>query len=184
MPNWCENNITISHKDKKKITEIAEVCMRDNPRLFNFIKPEPDWLNTPNNKGDLPKLKDIKNSEGEFVMQVKEFPDGTVDERWYDWNYDNWGTKWDIHEFHQETFPIDNHGGEYHLEMGFDTAWCPPIAIYETLKEKGFYIYADYIERGMGYVGTWIDGEDLQYKFDDESMPKELKEMVEIPGYF
>tara|TARA_R100001443_G_scaffold60128_2_gene70485 strand:+ start:816 stop:1367 length:552 start_codon:yes stop_codon:yes gene_type:complete len=177
MPNWCENNITISHKDKKKITEIAEVCMRDNPRLFNFIKPEPDWAKTPNDKGELPKSKDVKNEKGEIIFLRKEFPDGTPDERWYDWNCDNWGTKWDIYEFHQETFPIDNHGGEYHLEMGFDTAWSPPIGIYETLKEKGFYVYADYIEGGVGYCGTWVDGVDNEYKLDEENIPEQFQDM-------
>ena len=184
MPNWCENNITISHKDKKKITEIAEVCKSEDKRLFNFIKPEPDWDKTPNDKGELPKLKDIKNSKGEFVMQVREFPDGSHDERWYDWNCNNWGTKWDVGEFLDHLFVVNKQGSEYYLELSFWTAWAPPIGIYETLKEKGFYVNADYIERGMGYVGTWIDGENSDYEFDDESMPKPLKEMVEDFGCY
>jgi hypothetical protein len=173
MPNWCENNITISHKDKKKITEIAEVCMRDNPRLFNFIKPEPDWLTIPNDKGELPII--YKDKDGDYL--ARKFPDGSFDERWYGWNCNNWGTKWDIYDFHQETFPIDNHGGEYHLEMGFDTAWSPPIGIYETLKEKGFYVCADYIEGGMGYCGTWVDGVDNEYKLDEENIPEQFQDM-------
>ena len=184
MPNWCENNVMIHHKKEDKVNAIAEECKKDNPRLFNFIKPEPDWLTTPNDKGQLPKLKDIKNSEGELVMQVKKFPDGTVDERWYDWRCDNWGTKWDIREFTDHEFIVDKQGSEYCLELSFWTAWAPPVYIYQTLFERGFGISADYIERGVGYVGTWINGQDSEYKFDDKSMPKKLKRMVEAFGYY
>jgi hypothetical protein len=80
-------------------------------------------------------------------------PENTED--WYGWHVEKWGTKWDVCE------------GEFNLEEDglsgngwFNTAWGPPIAAFEALKELGFSIDALYHECGMGFAGTWIDGED------------------------
>ena len=188
MPNWCENNVTIGHKLKRKLIPLAKECMKDECRLFNLIMPQPDWMTTPNDKGELPKLKDIKNKKGELVMKIKEFPDGTQDDRWYDWRCNNWGTKWDVNEFYQASFPIDYHGADeeyidrsynYKLDIGFDSAWSPPLGIYAALVEQGFYVCANYIEGGMGYCGEWLNGNDSCFDFDEENLPEQFKEQVQ-----
>lgn len=46
MPNWCSNTITI-----KGETETLQI-LKDNNFSFDFIRPEPDWTNTPNEDDD------------------------------------------------------------------------------------------------------------------------------------
>lgn len=75
-----------------------------------------------------------------------------------EWDYENsvnnWGTKWDVE-------PLDvDYDGET-LSASFDSAWAPPIALYEYLKEQGFEISANYYEPGMDFAGEWTDGEDF-----------------------
>lgn len=74
---------------------------------------------------------------------------------WYGWNVDNWGTKWDVSDgnFDLEEDGLSGHGW-------FNTAWGPPIAAFEKLQELGFSIDALYHECGMGFAGTWEDGEE------------------------
>lgn len=76
-----------------------------------------------------------------------------------EWDYgtavDEWGTKWDVSsgEFELDEDGLSGNGW-------FDTAWGPPLAAYSKLLEMGFSIDAGYSESGMGFVGTWIDGEE------------------------
>ncbi len=53
------------------------------------------------------------------------------DDRWYDWNINNWGTKWDIDGKYSE---LD--GDDYSFQVTFETAWSPPEQIYYALREK------------------------------------------------
>lgn len=48
---------------------------------------------------------------------------------WYDWSYDNWGTKWDVSEVWLEDT-------DDYLKYDFDTAWCPPEGIHAFLVDK------------------------------------------------
>jgi len=76
-----------------------------------------------------------------------------------DWDYyvatQEWGTKWDCLE---GDFNLDEDG--LSGNGWFDTAWGPPIRAYERLKALGFYIESFFSESGMGFCGTWIDGEE------------------------
>ena len=174
MPNWCENNVIISHKDKQKLITLAKECMKDECRLFNLIVPQPDWETTPNDKGELPIVD--KDKDGNYL--ARKFPDGSYDERWYDWNCNNWGCKWDIGGFYQDSFPINWDRNGYKLHLNFDTAWAPPIGVYNALVNQGYDVHADYIEGGIGYCGEYRDGSDNEYSFDDNDMPLKFKEQI------
>jgi hypothetical protein len=105
-----------------------------------------------------------------------------------EWDYgtacEEWGTKWDVNG---GEFNLDEIAGDYNTGFGFfDTAWGPPIAFYEAMKELGFQITATYHEPGMAFVGQWTneDGdESFQYDFEDEDwrdgIPEELTELLE-----
>ena len=80
-----------------------------------------------------------------------EFPkSGKNDDRWYNWNTENWGTKWDING----SVDIDVED-EDQIEINFNTAWGPPIEICEKLRdmfpELGFSWFYD--EPGMETAG-------------------------------
>lgn len=71
-----------------------------------------------------------------------------VDAYIYRTNY--WGTKWDI------TDPTVTRLSPYTLQVEFDSAWAPPIGVYETLAvEEGAVVQATFCELAMGFVGEW-----------------------------
>ena len=91
-----------------------------------------------------------------------------------EWNYDfsvyNWGTKWDI--CHPEI--KDSHA--HMLDLYFETAWSPPVKVYEKMKEQGYVIQAEYWEEGGFFVGKWEDGEDRCFSPDEA--PDDLSHLV------
>jgi hypothetical protein len=82
------------------------------------------------------------------------------DETWYGWNCDNWGTKWDvsIYQFERQD---DNT-----ILIHFDSAWSPPIAMYEYLESEGWTVNAMYYEPGMNFAGIYSDGDDDYYELN------------------
>jgi hypothetical protein len=53
---------------------------------------------------------------------------------WYDFCVNTWGTKWDTDAYDTVTLPADSNN----VTFGFDTAWSPPIGVYEALLDQGF----------------------------------------------
>jgi hypothetical protein len=52
------------------------------------------------------------------------------------------------------------------IVMHFDSAWSPPIAMYEYLNEEGWEVSAYYHEPGMGFAGRYDNGDDEYFEFD------------------
>ena len=123
MPNHCHNRVTFYSEDTTVIQRLYKIFKSDN--IFTQFIPEPDWKNTPNEAGELPIQPD-KDS-----MYPPQFPDGTTDDRWYNWRLANWGTKWDAYEVE-----IDDSEMHYGFEVSFDTAWSPPEEICYAIKEQ------------------------------------------------
>ena len=148
MPNWCNNNIQIEGP-LNKLEELSKAC---EDGLFNHILPIPKELEgtqSPARDEDKKKNKALKEKYGY--------------DNWYDWNVNNWGTKWDCStedSFYQNEIKkgkTDFHGV---LHLAFDTAWAPPIGVYEELVDKDFGVNAYYFEPGCDFAGHWYDGND------------------------
>ena len=73
---------------------------------------------------------------------------------WYDWRLEHWGTKWGIYNATCERMDANT------LVLSFDTAWSPPIPVFDKLVEMGFEVSARYLDEGWLYVGEYIDGYD------------------------
>lgn len=87
-------------------------------------------------------------------------PRPAAEEDWYSWNVNNWGTKWDIS-------PMDwSRDSDNSISMQFDSAWAPPIALYEFLESEGWTVSALYHEPGMGFAGRFEDGYDQYFEMD------------------
>jgi len=144
MPNWCNNKLTITHKDADVMDNLmSQVRADENGDLFKYIKPMPD--NT---------FRGALGNEEREECESKGIPN------WYDWCCENWGTKWDA--CHMSWHQHDDHS----VSFDFDTAWSPPISVYEELAEQGFEVEAYYVEYGMMFAGEWhCDGDGL---FSDE----------------
>jgi len=86
MPNWCYNRIDV-YGDEDTVDQIKEIhdIFADETDPFNQIFPIPDFKNIPNDKGELPVLKQEFNKDGKLMWETYNFPDGKNDDRWYHW---------------------------------------------------------------------------------------------------
>jgi hypothetical protein len=177
MPNWVITKIYITGPEDK-IKEFEGKCLRPNEdedgefqRTFSFdrIKQRPEELvNTisPSPKPEVRKVKDMQGNEIVVEVYRENINNATPDQQeelrrkyghsnWYDWNCNNWGTKWDC---------SDSHYTEEDKILQFQTAWaCPDKIIAEMklmfpdLKFNGNYADEDfgsnvgYIEDGLLY---------------------------------
>ena len=141
MPNHCHNRVTIygsgndTDETRAQIAQLKQIF--EDESTFGQIIPEPDWPNTPltpelakesygakrGNVGELP-VKLIDPWE-RYVFQST----GQQDDRWYDWRLQNWDTKWDAYDVQIMDDDPDQ------LEVEFETAWSPPEAICQKLRD-------------------------------------------------
>jgi len=138
MPNHCHNRVTIWSQDQATIENLKNIFEDEN--IFTQIIPEPDWANTPlteetagnwlnSNRGKVGELP-VK-VEGDFGISHR-FPSTNVaDDRWYDWRLANWDTKWDAYDVQ-----VDGGFDDDELTIEFNTAWSPPEAICDALREQ------------------------------------------------
>ena len=165
MPNWCHNDIIIRHNNPEMIARLVKAS--EDGKTLNEFFPCPQ------------ELLETKSPADPDVAKVNIEKYGSPD--WYDWQVDNWGTKWDIG--FDNTFVCED--GKM-LTATFDSAWSPPISAYEKLMEIGFKIEAKYYEPGCAFVGEWIDGDDfcVDYDFSDENwrdnIPESLVDFLDV----
>ena len=149
MPNWCRNRVTVFGKEED-ISKISDI-FSDKKSIFDRIIQSPDWKRLPNEKGEFPKLRQELNKDGSVFYETYDFPDGKNDDRWYHWNIQNWGTKWDITA---DSVEMESYDSEQ-LEIEFATAWSPPEPICKKLRqmfpELSFSWFYD--EPGMEFAG-------------------------------
>ena len=138
MPNICENELSIyaNGDDQEALLKKLTKQVKSKESVFDFNKlvPSPNWDSTPNEDGELPsEVEEIRNkSNGLLVMSVKKFPlSGKSDDRWYNWNCENWGTKWNAGS--AEVY-ICKYGD--HVQFKFQTAWAAPVEILLALRDQ------------------------------------------------
>ena len=113
MPNWVTNTIKIKTKN---VEEVIEKLFTDGDFDFDKIIPSPKRIE------DCPKNYICKGRE--HIQKEDDRPWFN----WYEWNYRFWGTKWGACETEYEK--SDNG-----ISISFDTAWAPPIPIFDKLIE-------------------------------------------------
>lgn len=126
-------------------------------------------------------LKDQQDCEVFYHLRPRP---ADQDENWYDWNCNNWGTKWDM-----TIIDFDRYD-ENTIWISFETAWSPPVAMYEFLVEEGWEVVGFYHEPGMGYCGKFTneDGdESYEYDFSDretiEALPEDIEQFTGLLDY-
>ena len=169
MPNWCENTLTIHHKDPAMMKKVFDAW--NSGHFFQSLHPCPQELydTTAGYSADEEKQK---AREAKEVANIEKYGY----KNWYDWCLGNWGTKWDIDT---EGIKIKQTDG---FSESFYSAWSPPVELYEYLKEQGYEINALYYESGMGFCGNWTSSQGDDYhqienynaKWIEENIPKML----------
>jgi hypothetical protein len=103
-----------------------------------------------------------------------------TDEYEHGWDFKRaceiWNTKWDAVE--AEITSQDD--AEYILDVSFDTAWSPPLGVYELMnKNFDIEITAYYYELGCCFFGRYIKNknEEINESFEIPSSHEELAEI-------
>ena len=174
MPNWCDNQITITGPNSV-IDKIENIVNEEKgqPGLLEFMSPMPKELRDTTADG----------SEDKEMIAKHGYSD------WYSWATDKWGTKWDINEF----YGVDRQGDT--ISFAFSSAWSPPIGAYETFivnmseQKQDVSVKAYYYEGGCDFMGCWDNGDDDCYapseldsksEFWNDRVGAELDEMFNI----
>ena len=151
MPNWCDNGLSITGETEevhKCIQFIAGKAGGENANLdFDKIVPTPPELYESEKafygKGDKQEALEKKHKE----MQAKYgYPTA------YDFHCSEWGTKWNACDPH-----LSYEKGDTTAQIGFQTAWSPPIPVIAKLGEKFPHLHFElkYIEMGCCFAGIF-----------------------------
>ena len=153
MPNWCNNSLTLEHKDSAMVQRAYD-ALREGKFLQEFIPCPQDLIDT------VAGFKGEDEREAHEAQQRNNIKNHGYKD-WYDWQVAHWGTKWDVggdDGMVEMTSPNT-------LQASFDSAWAPPVSAYEKLCAMGFEIKAYYNETGMAFCGVVTGDEEF---FDDE----------------
>ena len=153
MPNWCNNSITLEHKDSAMVQRAYD-ALREGRFLQEFIPCPQDLIDTVSGF-----MGEDKRAAHEAQQEANLEKYGYAN--WYDFNVNEWGTKWDVggdDGLMQMLSPNT-------LQASFESAWAPPVAAYEKLCAMGFTIKAFYDESGMCFCGVVTGDEDF---FNDD----------------
>ena len=154
MPNWCNNNLTLTHEDPAMIQRAYDALERGE-FLNEFIPVPEDLKITSGFLGSGPEQEEL---ERQTKANVEKYGYGN----WYDFSVGEWGTKWDVGGDGQS----DIHPDGKMLHTSFDSAWSPPVNAYYKLEELGFTVNAMYYEGGMCYAGEFTDGSDNEINLE------------------
>lgn len=120
-----------------------------------------------------------KDNVCEHYIPTPRDENGELLEDWWGYRVANWGTKWDIGVGSGSISRNKNA-----VYCTFDSAWSPPIGLYEHLYSLGFEIRASYFEPGMMFGGHWYDGNDDYYEGEVQDFPDSLIEAYDILDWF
>tara|TARA_A100001391_G_scaffold37546_1_gene20729 strand:- start:296 stop:796 length:501 start_codon:yes stop_codon:yes gene_type:complete len=166
MPNHCSNRIEIHCETVEQAEEIKDFLhSKETCFDLNNIVPAPNWSKTPltgketnfiGEKSELGKVGELPIKDEEFSETIGTYwrfaSTGKQDDRWYDWQIRNWGTKWNTYDDH-----LEYEEGDTTLSYSFTTAWSPPEEAIEALRRiyKNVSISAWFDEPGMEIGGYY-----------------------------
>jgi len=167
MPNWCRNTLWVSHENKDRLTELRVAIA--GSEMCNFVLPEPDYKTTPV-AHTFPEIQArFAKTEEEKAKAIANEP--TIrEDSWYDWRVQNWGTKWDIDMTGEDI----HHNDDGSFSISFDSAWSPPIGVFNELIEMGFKIQAEWYESGMCFGGILTNDEQHEFNIPDGKTATEI----------
>lgn len=169
MPNWCTNAVLIQGEPEEvgKLLEFVEE--ESNPFSLNKIIVMP------------PQLRE-QSAPARVEDVIKENVEKYGAKDWYDWANMFWGTKWNTSDtsiIYDNTSPMMP--GDRTVRIEFNTAWAPPMPVYEVLAKKfpNTNIFASYDEPGVGFSG-WVmyKGGELKDKKEYDVSLSELSQFI------
>lgn len=174
MPNWTENELTITGPDVQRVLNAirSETSDDEDARVldFNHIIPYPqeyrdlDLRNHEYQEKFFAIQRDDPERQAKLEALAAEYgvepgspwlKDG-FNSGGYEWCCDHWGCKWNAV---RTVLTIHNEGCAL---IEFDTAWSPPVPVIEKLASMfpDHEFTMEYFEGGMGFRGeaNWREG--------------------------
>lgn len=163
MPNWVRHNVTI-RGSKEDIARCHEqITNGDSERGFSFnnIIPMPESLNvtcgtishlaekwgkaSDEEKKKIEAEKELTKEQIAEMQQVLDNIEKYGYPTWYEWSYDNWGTKWDVYDVGYGHYDEE-------IDIHFDTAWSTPEPVFRKLSEQfpDLVIYVEFADEDLG----------------------------------
>lgn len=159
MPNWVYNNLSITDPSGEHAADVARL-MEQVGATYETI--ETSWEKTDEGtkvSQHAVTVEDcgfsfwnIKRPESDNLATYNEsIGAGGAMPYWYDWNCENWGTKWDASDV-----DIQDHAAD-HKQITFSTPWSPPIPVLTSLSEQypNLHIELEW-EEEQGFGGTFV----------------------------
>ena len=173
MPNWVYTTITVSG-DEKLLADFKKQANKTPPTFSeksgddvepilsfgNFIAPPQEAIDSGEYHG---------THGWQDGKQV-----GNTDYNWYNWNVDNWGTKWDACDTELEELSAST--AHYRL----NTAWSPAEPVFRAMVEQHPKLtFEIFYEEEQGWGGK-LFGENGELSITDEwDVPDSHKDYVD-----
>jgi hypothetical protein len=137
MPNWCSNTLQISGNKEQLEMFKQKSIIKSGMDVDIFVMD-----------GCVPMPEELGICEGLTPEQIVERRLKYGYDNWYDWRFENWGSKWDA----QEPYITEEVDG---LTINFDTAWSPAIPYVKQVAK----MYPDLIfDLYFMETGEWFAG--------------------------
>lgn len=157
MPNWCENELTVSgpKADIERLLQKVHGEKEDEVLDFNKVIPYPEKFRAMDRKAREHARMITQMSAEELQKYVKKhgssIPKDGYNSGGYEWCVHTWGTKWNADEC------IIRRGAKS-VKFLFNTAWSPSIPITDVLAQQfpTLRFKHEYWECGMGYKGKSV----------------------------
>jgi hypothetical protein len=127
-------------------------------------------------------------NRGETCNEFIPVPEDIGDD-WWDFCVNNWGTKWDIGadigSDKEEYYGLKATRVGNQVSGTFDSAWAPPVGLYEKLVELGYNVKASYFEPGMAFCGIYDNGFDNYIEYTSKDMiPVAIWNEFDLENFF
>lgn len=145
MPNYCYNTLIVSSDSNEEIKKF-------------FLENR--------------SFDNQEDEEDSFLSFSKKVPKPDDENDWYNWNCQNWGTKWDAIDVELDNYYLAENTLKKDFEIGpnetelrytFSTAWGPALVWLDTIAKKypNLNFMNEYSEGGMDFYGKrlYSDGE-------------------------
>lgn len=152
MPNWVSNSIYITSNSNDPKVELQ--------KFLDHIASTPDLAGEDNQHFSFHSFVTTKMTKEEY------------DNAWYDWNYENWDTKWDAHE---AVIGSDSTS----ISLNFETAWSPPekvtVAMASMFPDLTFEVWW---EEEQGFGGKYTLHGETYTNYDSWDIPESHADYV------
>ena len=141
MPNWCNNDLIVQG-DKTQLNHFVRKAKGIEPQ-YKLSEDEKKFYTE-----EMLKPQECELCFNQFVPVPKEILEQGFSTAGYNWQVDNWGTKWgaSVHAFEVCGDTVAVH---------FDTAWSPPEKVIMAMSNQfpKLTFSLTYAECGMMFAG-------------------------------